>query len=77
MKKLSSELILKKSYDFTCVVCGYEQCAKPSMMMDVFGINSGHGSCLRCRTFLHLEIEPDGEFMISQDWDEHLAEREE
>lgn len=66
---------LKESYEFTCVTCGYEQMAAPSIVMEL-GINSGHGSCLNCNTFLHLEIAPNGEFMISQAWDEYSVDQE-
>ena len=64
----------KKEYDFVCCNCDYEQWAKPSMMMTQFGINSGHGSCLNCKEFLHLEIDGgiDGENMISMLWDDYL-----
>lgn len=64
----------KKSYDFTCCNCGCKQWAKPSMNMTQFGINSGCGSCLKCKEFLHLEIEGgvDGENMVSMLWDDFL-----
>ena len=65
---------LNKRYDFICCACGYEQWAKPSIMMIGFGKNSGCGSCLNCNQFLHLEIEGglDGERMVSELWDDHL-----
>ena len=64
----------KKSYDFVCCKCGYKQWAKPSMMMTAFGMNRGHGSCLKCKEFLHLEIDGglDGENMVSELWDDFL-----
>lgn len=67
----------KEKYDFKCAKCGYEQWAKPSMMMTEAGINSGHGSCLECGEFLHLEIEGglDGENMISILWEDFLKQR--
>ena len=66
----------KKSYDFVCCNCGYEQWAKPSMSMTALGRNSGCGSCLKCGEFVHLEIEGgiDGENMISKLWDDFLKE---
>lgn len=45
----------KNAYDFICPKCGCDQYLKPSMAMQS-GINSGHGSCLECKTFLHLKI---------------------
>ena len=67
----------KEKYDFICCNCGYEQWAKPSMMMTQFGENSGHGGCLKCKEFLHLEIEGgiDGENMISELWDDFLKRK--
>lgn len=63
----------KKRYNFTCANCGYKQSAKPSMSMTA-GRNSGHGSCLKCNKFLHLEIEGgiDGKNMVSMKWDDLL-----
>jgi len=69
----------KKRYDFTCPTCGATLWAKPSMMMTEFGINSGTGSCLKCKTFLHLEIVPDiyGEEMKAEKWDNYLERQKE
>ena len=76
-QKLKRENFRKK-YDFICCKCGYEQWAKPSIMMTGFGINSGCGSCLECKQFLHLEIEGglDGERMVSVLWDDFLKRKE-
>ncbi len=64
----------KEKYDFTCCNCGYKQWAKPSIMMTGFGMNQGHGSCFKCKEFLHLEIKGglDGDNMISILWDDYL-----
>jgi hypothetical protein len=43
-------------------------------MMHGFGLNTGHGKCMECGTFLHLEIDTEKQVMLSQDWDEWLAE---
>ena len=61
-------------YSCVCVQCGYEFEAARSLWMDM-GLNSGHGSCPKCRTFLHLEIEGglDGERMVSELWELYLA----
>ena len=76
-QKLKREY-LKKRYNFVCCNCGYKQSAKPSIMMVGFGINTGHGSCLKCKKFLHLEIEGglDGEKMVSELWDDFLKKEE-
>ena len=74
---LKSRECFKEKYDFDCCVCGAKLWAEPSIMMTGFGINSGHGCCTECKTFLHLEIYPDiaGEYMVSKDWDEYLKEK--
>ncbi len=67
----------KKRYNFTCANCKHEQSASPSMMMTQFGINSGHGCCLKCGEFLHLEIEGgiDGKKMVSMKGDDFLKKK--
>ena len=46
---------LKDKYDVKCCVCGHEFYFTPSIMM-FLGINSGHGSCSKCKNFLRLKI---------------------
>ena len=77
-KQKVKRLNFKEKYDFVCCKCNYEQWAKPSIMMAGFGINSGHGSCLNCKEFLHLEIDGglDGENMVSKLWDDFLKIKE-
>ncbi len=72
----SKRKYFKKVYNFTCCNCDYKQTAKPSLMMTGFGMNSGHGSCLKCEEFLHLEIKGgiDGSIMISKLWEDFLKE---
>lgn len=69
----------KKSYEFECPKCKKELWAKPSMMMTQFGINSGHGTCLDCKTFFHLEIAGgiNGKKMIAEIWDDWLKKQHE
>ncbi len=77
-KQESKREHFKERYDFECPSCKKELWAKPSMMMTQFGINSGHGTCLDCKTFFHLEIEGgiDGEKMIAEIWDVWLKKQE-
>lgn len=63
---------LKETYPLECVGCGKPLAAGPSIMMLAFGINEGHGSCT-CGQFMHLEIDPTGEHMIAEDWNEWSA----
>jgi len=67
----------KERYDFVCCNCGAELWAEPSIMMTGFGLNRGHGTCLKCKKFLHLEIEGglDGENMISELWEDFLKKQ--
>ena len=60
-------------YNFKCPSCGYEQSAAPSIFMNM-GLNRGCGSCMKCKTFLHLEIIDDmhGSEMKAILWDEYL-----
>lgn len=66
---------LKDHYPFDCVACGHSQNARPSIMMEGFGVNAGAGNCLACGVHLHLEITDDNEKMISIIWSE-WAEQE-
>lgn len=72
--ELPNDYELKQQYEFSCAKCGYEQMAQPSIMMHGFGLNAGHGSCLECGTFLHLMIDIEKQIIVSQDWEEWLAE---
>ena len=65
--------LLLPRYDFTCPNCLYEQSADTSMAMRE-GLNSGHGSCMNCDAFLHLEVTPDllGDKMNAIMWGEYL-----
>ena len=51
----------------------YEQSADTSLFMKM-GCNNGHGSCMNCGAFLHLEITPDlyGDRMEAIMWGEYL-----
>lgn len=64
--------VFLKRYPFDCPQCGKGMSAAPSIMMTEFGINSGTGTCIYCKAFLHLEIEPDmyGEKMTAIDFKE-------
>jgi len=67
---------LKKRYNFTCPNCLYEQSAAPSLFMEM-GYNAGHGSCMNCDVFLHLEIVPDldGHEMKATLWGDYLEKK--
>jgi transcription elongation factor Elf1 len=67
MDKVVKVLNLKTEYDFDCCYCGHKQKAHPSIMMVGFQMNSGGGSCLKCRKYLRLQIDENNERMISFD----------
>lgn len=64
---------LKDRYDFDCPRCDFKQTFAPSLAMRDFGLHgSGHGRCLKCGMFLHLEISEDGDKGVAVDWDEWI-----
>ncbi len=65
-EKLPNDYEVKEQYELSCAKCAREQMARPSIMMHGFGINSGHGSCLECGTFLHLMIDIEQGIIISR-----------
>lgn len=64
-------------YNFTCPNCMWEQSAGISIIMRM-GHNSGHGSCMNCDAFLHLEIKEDmrGTEMKAVLWGDYLDKKE-
>lgn len=67
----------QKRYPCRCAVCSYEFHAAKSILMEDWGMNSGHGSCPGCKTFLHLEMSDSGESMRSEKWEKWLARTQE
>ena len=67
---------LRETYDFVCPGCKKQLWAAPSMSMQM-GMNSGHGTCPRCKMFFHLEIVPDldGDIMEAEDWQKYMKRR--
>lgn len=45
---------------------------RPSLSMQN-GINSGHGSCLDCKTFLHLTLNDAGTEIETEPWADYEA----
>jgi transcription elongation factor Elf1 len=62
---------LQKTYPFTCPKCGAELNAAPSLSMKT-GINSGHATCIRCSTSLHLQINEANDGMTATKWADWL-----
>ena len=63
-------MALEGSYRVKCVKCGREFVMAPSQAMQsrrMRALNRGHGTCPKCKAFLHLEIEGglEGERMVA------------
>lgn len=68
--KLTKDLY--ERYDCTCAACGAEFQFRPSISMSL-GMNRGHGTCHKCKAFLHLEItDEENAKGRSQLWDDYL-----
>lgn len=52
----------RKRYKGVCPVCGKENWICKSIAMEM-GINTGHGSCLGCHTFMHIKFNPERQEM--------------
>jgi transcription elongation factor Elf1 len=52
----------RKRYPGKCPVCGKENWICKSIAMEM-GINTGHGSCLGCHTFMHIKFNPERQEM--------------
>lgn len=60
-------------YRATCCECGKELSFRPSIAMQA-GMNSGHLTCPKCHTFLHVEI-AEGDRAATEKWTDYI-ERE-
>jgi len=52
-------MIESKRHDFECCKCGHEMQLAESIAME-HGLRIGHGSCLKCKTFLHFCLKKSG-----------------
>jgi len=52
--------------------CGCAMLVRPSLSMQ-HGINSGHGSCLDCKAFLHLTLNEAGTEIETEPWADYEA----
>lgn len=67
---------MKPDYPFACPVCGDNiHRARVSMAMQM-GMNSGHGTCTQCGSFLHLSIDLESNECINATlWSDYIARR--
>lgn len=61
----------RKRYKGICPVCGKELYICKSLAM-LMGINTGHGSCLECGTFLHMEFNEERQEMDLEPFEEYV-----
>lgn len=52
----------RRRYKGICPICGKENWICMSIAMEM-GINSGHGSCLGCGTFMHIQFNAERQEM--------------
>ena len=64
----------RKRYKGICPVCGKELYICKSLAM-LIGINTGHGCCLGCKEFLHMEFNEQRQEMDLEPFDKYV-ERE-
>lgn len=60
----------RERYKGVCPVCGKENWICKSLAMEM-GINTGVGSCLRCKTFLHITFNPERQEMDLERFEDH------
>ena len=61
----------RKRYKGICPVCGKELYICKSLAM-LMGINTGHGSCLDCETFLHMEFNEQRQEMALEPFEDYV-----
>lgn len=65
-----------KRYKAVCPNCSKIFYAQKSISMEI-GLNSGHGYCPQCKTFLHLQLNDDQTEMLAEDFDIYLKKTSE
>lgn len=63
-------------YKAICPNCGTELWVCKSMAMEMGILDMGHGGCLKCGAFLHLEFDSEKQAMKASCWDEYMKTRE-
>lgn len=56
--------------------CGRDLFVCKSIAQEMGMSDLGHGSCLNCHTFLHLEYNAGKDVMIAEFWDDFMKRRE-
>lgn len=66
----------RKRYPIKCPKCGRELYVCRSIAQEMGMSSLGHGSCLNCHTFLHIEYKAGDDVMIAELWDDFMKRRE-
>ena len=61
----------RQRYKAICPICGKENWICMSVAMEI-GINSGHGSCLGCGTFMHIQFNAERQEMDLETFEEYV-----
>lgn len=64
----------RKRYKGVCPVCGKENWICKSIAMEM-GINTGHGACLGCKTFLHITFNPERQEMDLEKFEDYQGSK--
>jgi hypothetical protein len=73
-ERLPDDYCLKEEYDFNCCVCEKRLYFHTSILMEM-GINCGHCTCPKCKTFLKLSIDLKTDSGKSVPYEQYLANR--
>lgn len=65
----------RKRYPTACCKCGHEFQIGASIAMQL-GMNSGHATCPKCKTFLHVELTEDETAAVTEEWESWLDRTE-
>jgi hypothetical protein len=64
IERLPDDYTFLEKYDCVCCECGHDFFICPSLLM-LGGINSGSGSCSKCKAFLRFKIDVKNQIAIS------------
>lgn len=62
----------RRRYEGICPVCGKKIYICKSLAMEI-GINIGVGTCLHCKTFLHITFNPERQDMNLEKFEDYQA----
>ena len=63
-----------KRYKGTCPECGGTLWIAKSIAQNLGIINLGHGTCVHCKAFLHLEFNEDKQEFDCTNWEKYRSQ---